>query len=70
MKKTSKNIVPEIISKATTEIILSFCENLAEIGMPKNATEADMWYRYLSPKEQNKVARKLIKIIMRRSKEK
>lgn len=41
--------------------ILSFCENLAELGCPQNA-EPDMWFRHLSPKEQRKIASKLIDI--------
>ena len=38
-----------------------FCENLAEIGCPKDA-EPDMWYRYLSDEDKVKVASKLLEI--------
>jgi hypothetical protein len=50
------------------DTILWFCENLAELGCPKNEKESDLWYRYLSPKEQSKVASKLLDIIERDSK--
>lgn len=44
--------------------ILLFCENLAELGYrPKDRNDSpDMWFRYLSPSKQRKVAAKLIKI--------
>ncbi len=55
--------------------ILSFCENLAELGYRPEVSNGrfmgeedieevspDMWYRNLSPKEQRKIAVKLIKI--------
>jgi hypothetical protein len=48
--------------------ILAFCENAAELGCPKKAKEVDMWYRYLQPNEQRKVADKLLEIIERDSK--
>ena len=47
------------------ETILRFCENLAELGCPKKEKNPDMWYRYLSPEEQEKVASHLIDIIQR-----
>lgn len=51
----------------TADAILWFCENAAELGCPKKK-EVDMWYRYLSPKEQFKVAEKLLDIIDRDTK--
>lgn len=48
-------------------IILGFCENLAELGCPKDEKDPDMWFRYLSPSDQLKVADKLIRIEERRS---
>ena len=49
------------------KVILSFCENLAELGCPKDEPDADMWFRYLSPKDQLKVCKKLVKIMERDS---
>jgi len=46
-------------------VILDFCENLAEVGCPKDAKESDMWYRNLTWDEQKKVADKLLSIIER-----
>jgi hypothetical protein len=56
------------IEDLVAETILSFCENLAELGCPNDAKDSDMWYRYLSPKEQRKVAEKLLDIIERDNK--
>ena len=51
--------------------ILGFCENLAELGCPRTTRRKlnvndditpDMWYRYLTPDEQRKVASKLLEI--------
>lgn len=41
--------------------ILTFCENLAELGCPKDA-EPDMWFRELSYEEQHRVVEKMIEI--------
>lgn len=48
-------------------VILSFCENAAELGCRKagNDNSVDMWYRYLSWNDQKKVANKLIEIMQR-----
>jgi len=43
-------------------IILTFCENLAELGCPKDEKDPDMWFRNLDDEQQNKVVRKLIDI--------
>jgi hypothetical protein len=51
--------------KAMNKVILSFCENLAELGCPKDEPDADMWFRYLSPKDQLKVCKKMVKIMER-----
>jgi hypothetical protein len=44
--------------------ILSFCENLAELGCPRDA-EPDMWFRELSDEDKVKVSSKLLDIIER-----
>jgi hypothetical protein len=41
--------------------VLTFCENLAELGCPKDA-EPDMWFRNLRPEEQIKIAEKMLEI--------
>ena len=41
--------------------VLTFCENLAELGCPRDA-EPDMWFRELDPEEQIKVADKMLEI--------
>lgn len=41
--------------------VLTFCENLAELGCPRDK-EPDMWFRYLSYEEQYKVAEKMLEI--------
>ena len=41
--------------------ILTFCENLAELGCPKD-TEPDMWFRELSYDEQVVVIHKMFEI--------
>lgn len=41
--------------------ILSFCENAAELGCPRDK-EVDMWFRYLTYEEQLKVVNKLFEI--------
>jgi len=57
------------LSELVADTILSFCENLAELGYrPTGISEQtgpDMWFRYLSAKERNKVAQKLIDIVER-----
>jgi len=50
------------------ETILSFCENLAELGCPSSVKDPDMWFRYLSPNEQIEVASKLLYIMERNAK--
>ena len=72
-----------ILAEGTARVIRDFCENLAELGYrpeifdKKNrhnsnglqfVVSPDMWFRYLSPKEQIKVARKLMKIVKRDAK--
>ena len=46
------------------ECILTFCENAAELGCPRDK-EVDMWFRYLSHKDARKVAEKMLEIIER-----
>jgi len=41
--------------------ILTFCENAAELGCPKDK-EVDMWFRELPYEEQYKVADKMSEI--------
>lgn len=59
MKKIDKIPKPEVIMRT---FILAFCENAAELGCPKDK-EVDMWFRYLSPKQQVSVCKKIIKIM-------
>jgi hypothetical protein len=47
--------------------ILTFCENLAELGCPKDA-EPDLWFRYLPHVEKVKVAQKMFEIEERNEK--
>lgn len=57
------------LEKLVASVILNFCENLAELGCPKNEKNPDiMWFRNLSPKEQVKVGDKLVTIIERDAK--
>ena len=49
------------LEQIVADVILSFCENLAELGCPKSA-EPDMWFRELSNEERFKIADKLIAI--------
>ena len=49
------------------DTVLWFCENLAELGCPKNA-ESDMWFREISPKERSKIMGKLLDIMERDTK--
>jgi len=50
------------IEDIVASTVLTFCENLAELGCPKDEKNPDMWFRYLSPKEQRKVAEKMLEI--------
>lgn len=59
------NIAQELaVEDLVAMVVLTFCENLAELGCPKEEKDADMWYRYLAPKQQRKVASKMIDIIV------
>ncbi len=51
------------------EFILSFCENAAELGCPRDCKEVDMWFRELSVKKQQLVMKKLLKIMDRNKNE-
>ena len=55
-----KPIVVSLESLVATTI-LTFCENLAELGCPKSA-DPDLWFRNLSEKEQDAVGGKLLDI--------
>lgn len=46
-------------------VVLGFCENLAELGCPKEEKNSDMWFRYMSPKERSKIMGKLLDIMER-----
>jgi len=61
MKKMKKKMIKNIVN----EVVLTFCENLAELGCPKDEPDVDMWFRYLSSKDQLKVSKKIMKIIKR-----
>lgn len=52
------------LEELVASTILDFCENLAELGCPRES-EPDMWYRELPSKDQIKVASKLIEIVER-----
>ena len=45
-------------------VIISFCENCAELGCPKNK-EVDMWIREMDSKKAKKVMEKLLDIMER-----
>lgn len=47
-----------------SECIVSWCENLAELGCPKDQSP-DMWFRYLSEEKRRIVMDKLLDIIER-----
>lgn len=48
------------------DVIVSFCENAAELGCPKTS-EVDMWIRNLPYKKSYKVMEKLLDIMGRNS---
>lgn len=52
----------------TTEqkLILTFCENLAELGCPLN-TEPDMWFRNMDNGQQLKIIKKIKKLVKKDS---
>ena len=50
------------------DIIVSFCENAAELGAPKTS-EVDMWIRNLPYKKSRKVMEKLLNIMERKDKQ-
>ncbi len=45
-------------------VILTFCENAAELGCPRDK-DVDMWFRELSYEEQVDVSRKMFEIEQR-----
>jgi hypothetical protein len=52
-------------------LILAFCENLAELGClsdKNDILEPDMWFRYKSKKDQKQIIKRLLKIIERHKK--
>ena len=61
MKKMKKKMIKKIVN----EVVLTFCENLAELGCPKDEPDADMLFRYLSIKGQLRVSKKIMKIMKR-----
>lgn len=52
------------LEKLVAFTVLTFCENLAELGCPRN-TEPDMWFRNLSDKRKEEVGSKMLDIISR-----
>jgi hypothetical protein len=63
--KTKEMIMKEVaLEDLVADCVLTFCENLAELGCPKDK-ECDMWFRELSLEDQNNVASRLIEIIER-----
>jgi hypothetical protein len=63
--KVKEPIVVSLEALVSTTI-LTFCENLAELGCPKSA-EPDMWFRGLSEKEMDAVGGKILDIQERES---
>ena len=61
MKKIKTVALEELVAG----VIEAFCANLAELGCPKDEKDPDMWFRYLSFKDQVKVSSKLLDIIER-----
>ena len=57
-----------IMSKIIADVVLTFCENLAELGCPQYE-EPDMWFRELDKSEMESVARKMIEISRRNNDE-
>jgi len=55
------------LEELVASTILNFCENLAELGCPRNV-EPDMWFRELSTEDQIKVSSKLLDIVERDAK--
>ena len=54
------------LNKIVAEVVLRFCENLAELGMPQDYEDGcDMWFRYLSEEDQTKIGEKIVSIIER-----
>jgi hypothetical protein len=49
------------IENLIVKTILTFCENAAELGCPRDR-EVDMWFRELSSEDQNQVASKMMEI--------
>jgi hypothetical protein len=49
------------IEDIMADTIVSFCENAAELGCPRDQ-DVDMWFRYLAPEERFKIMDKLIEI--------
>jgi len=49
------------IEDLIVKTILTFCENAAELGCPRDR-EVDMWFRELSSEDQYKVASKMMEI--------
>jgi len=67
-KKKSAKINTVHVEDLIVETILTFCENAAELGCPREQ-EVDMWFRYLPYKKQFKVAQKMVEIVERYEKE-
>lgn len=63
--KTNSIAIEDLIS----ETILTFCENAAELGCPRDK-DVDMWFRELSYKQMYKVSSKIIEIIKRNGEKK
>lgn len=56
-KKINKIAIEDLIIVA----VLTFCENAAELGCPRDK-DVDMWFRELSYKDAYKVAEKMLEI--------
>lgn len=62
--KYAKNIITESLAGTFAMIITNWCENLAELGCPRDA-EPDIWFREMNPKSRLAIIKKLLKIIDR-----
>jgi len=49
------------IENIMADTIVSFCENAAELGCPRDQ-DVDMWFRYLSEEQRRTVMSKLLDI--------
>lgn len=61
-KETAKKPISIALEDLMLDVIVSFCENAAELGCPRNK-EVDMWIREMDAKKAFKVMGKLLDIM-------